>query len=77
MGNPNLTRLTCLCKRVGFKLTRLSFKRFGLRFSTRLLNKSGSGLGFSNPFKFNPNTNPTRHETLPNSSSPYPRMDEQ
>ena len=69
MGNPNLTRLTCLCILIGFRSTHLSFKRFGLRFSTHLLNRSGSDLGFFNPFKFNPNTNPTRHDTSPSSSA--------
>jgi len=28
--------------------------------STHLLNRSGSGWGIFNPFKFNPNTNPTQ-----------------
>ena len=46
MGNLNPTRLTCLLKRVRFRSTRLNLKRFGLRFSTRLLNRSGSDLEF-------------------------------
>ena len=40
----------------------------GQGFSTRLINRLGSGREILNPFKFDTNTNPTQHDLLPRSN---------
>ena len=44
---------------------------FRLDFSTRLLNRSGSGQGIFNPFNFDPNTNPTRPDLFDSPTFPH------